>query len=47
MYLLTVAVFLFQGKHTPLRLPVAVEEFLKNEGITFKKPLPGALEINA
>ena len=36
-----------QGKHAPLRLPAAVEEFLKAEGIPFKRPLPGALEISA
>jgi hypothetical protein len=36
-----------QGKHTPTRLPQAVEDFLKNEGIAFKKPIAGALEIAA
>ncbi len=35
-----------QGKHSPMRLPAAVEEFLKNEGIAFKKPQPGALEFS-
>ncbi|CAL8462611.1 g2144 [Coccomyxa elongata] len=35
-----------KGKHSPMRLPAAVEEFLKNEGIAFKKPQPGALEFS-
>ena len=38
---------LAQGKHTPMRLPAAVEEFLRAEGIAFSTPLPGALEIMA
>ena len=36
-----------QGKHTPQRLPAAVEDFLRSEGIPFRRPLPGALEISA
>ena len=35
-----------QGKHSPMRLPAAVEDFLKNEGIPFKKAQPGALEVS-
>lgn len=36
-----------QAKHSVQRLPAAVEDFLNNEGISFKKPVDGAIEILA
>ncbi|BDA46483.1 probable polyadenylate-binding protein-interacting protein 7 at C-terminar half [Coccomyxa sp. Obi] len=35
-----------KGKHSTMRLPATVEDFLKNEGIAFKKAQPGALEFS-
>ena len=34
-----------QGKHTPQRLPAAVEAFLGERGYDVRRPLPGALEV--
>ncbi|KAK9845321.1 hypothetical protein WJX81_003404 [Elliptochloris bilobata] len=35
-----------KGKHTPQRLPAAVEAFLVEGGYAVRRPLPGALEVS-
>ena len=35
-----------QGKHTPQRLPAAVETYLADGGYEVRRPVAGALEVS-